>query len=89
MKQPENLHIINGRPVPDLATATDQWLVARDSYKSQRSDESEYAYNLTWFELGAAFAERYPEAADTLGALERFRRGLIAPETDEETATAS
>jgi len=89
MNQPENLHIIDARPVPELATAIDRWLAARNAYKMQRSDGSEYSYNARYFDLGAAFVERYPEAADTRGAFEWFRRGLIAPETDEETATAS
>ena len=77
-----NLHIINARPVAELATAIDRWLAARDAYKLKRSDKSEYDYNATYFALGEAFAERYPEAADTAGAFEWYRRGLIAPEDE-------
>ena len=82
MKQPENLHVINARPVPELATAIADWLAARVEYKKQRRDETESEYNATYFALGTAWAERYPEAADTPGAFEWYRRGLIAPEED-------
>jgi hypothetical protein len=81
MKSKENL-LLDVRPTPNLETAIENWLTARAEYKTQPSDESEYNYNATYFALGAAWAERYPEAADTPGAFEWFRRGLIAPEED-------
>jgi hypothetical protein len=48
----------------------------------QPSDENQHEYNATLFDLGAAWGERYPEATDTPGAFEWFRRGLIAPEAE-------
>lgn len=33
MNQPENLHIINACSVPELFTAIDNWLAARDQFK--------------------------------------------------------
>lgn len=83
MNQPENLHIINENSAPELATAIDRWLTARHEYKAHRSDESELKYNATYFALGAAFAERYPEAPDMPDAFTWYQRGLIAPETNE------
>lgn len=82
MNQPENSHIICVRPVPELASAIDQWLAARDQYKMQPSDESEYDYNATLFDLGAVFGERYLEAANTPEAFQWYRLGLIAPEEE-------
>lgn len=79
MEQPENLHM-NAQPAAALATAIDRWLEARGEYKKQSSAESEYRYNETYFSLGAAWTERYPDAANSPGAFEWFRRGLIAPE---------
>ena len=81
MAQPESLHPIVC-PVPPLETAVTEWLTARAKYKAHRSDESELIYNATFFALGTAFCERYPESANTPGALDWFRRGLIAPEDD-------
>jgi len=78
----QNLHVINARPVPDLATAIDNWLAARDNFKMQPTDEARDEYNATLFDLGAAWGERYPEATDTPDAFEWYRRGLIAPEED-------
>lgn len=54
------------RLVPGLEKAIDQWLAARDAFKTQPSDESEYDYNATLYDLGAAWVERYPEDANTL-----------------------
>lgn len=82
MNQPENLHIINGRPVPDLAIAINRWLAARGEYKKQASDQKQNAYNAAYFALGEAWAERNPEATNVPGAFEWFRRGLIAPEKE-------
>lgn len=70
-------------PLPSLESAIDRWLVARAAYKMHPSDENQHAYNATLFDLGAAWAKRYPEGSNTPGAFERFRRGLIAPELDE------
>lgn len=82
MEQPENLHMCV-HPTADLTTAIDRWLAARGDYKKQASDESEYNYNAAYFALGAAWAERYPEDADTPRAFESFWRGLISPEDEE------
>ncbi len=82
MENLQNLHVINARPIPNLATAIDNWLAARDKFKVQPSDESQLEYNATLFDLGAAWGERYPDVADTPGAFEWYRRGLIAPEED-------
>jgi hypothetical protein len=82
MECPQNLHVINARSVPELATAIDHWLAARDVFKMHSTDENRNEYNATYFGLGVAFNERYPEAADTPEAFQWFRRGLIA--TEEE-----
>jgi hypothetical protein len=71
------------RVVPSLETAIDQWLAARDKFKTEPSDESQHDYNATLFDLGAAWGERYPEDANTPGAFEWYRRGIIALEEDE------
>ncbi len=81
MNRPTNLHF-DVRMVPTLEDAIDQWLAARDAFKSQPTDENRNEYNATYFGLGVAFNERFPEASDTPGAFEWYRRGLIAP--DEE-----
>lgn len=81
MNQPKNLQL-DVRLVPDLATAIDHWLVARDVFKMQPSDENQNEYNATYFDLGTAFGKRYPEDANTPGAFEWYRRGLIAPEEE-------
>lgn len=84
MNQPENLHLINALPVGELAAAIDQWLAARNAHEMEPSDESEYNYNATYYSLGEAFAEHYPEAAAKMpDAFDWYRRGLIAPEEDE------
>lgn len=67
---------------PELAAAIDRWLAARGEYQKHASDENQHEYNATLFALGEVWAKRYSEAADTPGAFEWFRRGLIAPETD-------
>jgi hypothetical protein len=74
--------ILDVRKVPSLDEAIDHWLAARDAFKSQPSDENQNEYNATYFGLGAAFSERYPEAAETLDAFQWYRRGLIAPEEE-------
>ena len=71
------------RVVPSLETAIDQWLAARDKFITEPSDESQHDYNATLFDLGAAWGERYPEDANTPGAFEWYRRGIIALEEDE------
>jgi hypothetical protein len=48
----------------------------------QPSDENQHDYEATLNDLGVARGERYPEATDTPGAFEWFRRGLIAPEAE-------
>jgi hypothetical protein len=70
------------RLVPSLENAIDRWKAAREQYKVLRSGETEFNYNAMYFALGEAFAERCPEAANTPGAFERFRRSLIAPEEE-------
>jgi hypothetical protein len=55
--------------VPGLEAAIDQWLVARDQFKIERSDENQSYYNATLHDLGAAWGERYLEDADTPGRL--------------------
>lgn len=65
---------------PDLESAIDNWLVARGEYKKQASDKNQHAYNATYFALGEAFAEQYPEVANVPGGFERFHRCLIAPD---------
>jgi hypothetical protein len=74
--------ILDVRQVPSLEDAIDQWLAARDLFKMQPSDESQRDYETTLNDLGAALGERYPEEADTPGAFEWYRRGLIAPEEE-------
>jgi hypothetical protein len=71
---------IDVRSVPPLEDAIDQWLAARDKFKMEQSDECQHEYNATLYDLGAAWGERYPEDADSPGAFEWYRRGLIAPE---------
>jgi len=39
-------------------------------------------YNATYFGLGVAFNELYPEASGTPDAFQWYRRGLIAPEEE-------
>jgi hypothetical protein len=68
--------------VPSLEAAIDRWLAARDAFKSQPSDENRNEYNATYFVLGVAFNERYPEGAATPEAFQWYRRGLIAPEEE-------
>ena len=80
MECPQNLHVINARSVPELATAIDHWLAARDVFKMQSSDENQHDYNATLYDLGVAWNERYPEATDTPDAFQWYRLGLIAPE---------
>lgn len=82
MKTKDNL-CLDVRLMLPLPEAIDQWLAARDAYKMERSGENEDEYNATYFDLGAAFCERYPEATNTPGAFEWYRRGLIAPGGDE------
>lgn len=82
MNQPENL-ILEARLVPDLATAIDNWLGARDAYKIECSDENERDYNATLNDLGAAWNERYSQVATTRGAFDWYKSGLIAPVEDE------
>jgi hypothetical protein len=82
MESPQNLHVINARPVPELATAIDNWLAARDNFKMKSTDENQHEYNATLYDLGAAWGERYPNDADTPRAFEWYRRGLIAPEEE-------
>jgi hypothetical protein len=55
---------------------------ARDQFKIEPSDENLSDYDATLHDLGAAFGERYPEDADTPGAFEWYRLGLIAPEEE-------
>jgi hypothetical protein len=81
MEMPENL-TLDVRQVPSLEAAIDHWLAARGAFKSQPSDENRNEYNATYFRLGVAFNERFPEASDTPGAFEWYRRGLIAPEEE-------
>jgi hypothetical protein len=70
------------RFVPSLEAAINQWLAVRHLFKTEPSDESRYEYNVTLYGLGAVWGERYPNDADTPGAFEWYRRGLIAPEED-------
>ncbi len=55
---------------------------ARDKFKIEPSDENQHGYNATLYDLGAAWGERYSEDADTPGAFQWYRLGLIAPEED-------
>ena len=82
MNQPKNLHIMNARPVPELATAIDNWLAARDQFKIEPTDEYHHEYDATYFDLSEAWLERYPDAAYTPEAFDWYRRGLIAPEEE-------
>jgi hypothetical protein len=81
MNLPANLQL-DVRQVPSLEAAIDQWLAAREDFKMQSTDEARHTYNSTYFALGVAFNERYPEGAATPGAFEWYRRGLIAPEEE-------
>jgi hypothetical protein len=74
--------ILDVRQVPSLEAAINHWLAARDNFKMQSTDEARHEYNSTYFALGVAFNERYPEDADVPRAFEWYRRGLIAPEED-------
>lgn len=60
MNKLENLSL-DARLVPDLETATDNWLEARDTYKIEPSDENESDYNATLNDLRAAWNERYSQ----------------------------
>ncbi|MGA9069014.1 MAG: hypothetical protein WB424_02090 [Terracidiphilus sp.] len=82
MESPQNLHVINARPVPELATAIDQWLAARDNFKMQPSDENQHNYEATRNNLGVAWGERYPDASGSPKAFEWFCLGLIAAEEE-------
>ena len=81
MEKPENLQIDVGL-VPDLATAIDNWLGARDKFRIDSSEECQREYNTTLYDLGAAWSERYSEEEDTLRAFDWFKLGLIAPEEE-------
>jgi len=81
MNRTANLQL-DVRTVPSLETAIDNWLGARDKFKIEPSDENQSDYNAMLNDLGAALGERYPEATNTPGAFDWFRRGLIAPEED-------
>ena len=81
MNRTANLQL-DVRQVPSLETAIDHWLAARDQFKIEPNDENLSDYNATLSDLGAAWGERYPEDADTPGAFEWYRLGLIAPEED-------
>lgn len=76
--------------VPRLEASIDRWLAARNVYKMQPSDENQHNYNATYFALGEAFAQRYPEAAANMpSAFDWYRRGLIAPEDDSPSGDSS
>jgi hypothetical protein len=78
MEYPENLHLTVGSS-PMLDTAVAEWLAARGEYKKRASHENQRAYNAAYFALGALWAERHPEAANSPDAFESFRRSLIRP----------
>jgi hypothetical protein len=80
MEQPEHLHI-DVRPLPSLEGAIDRWLAARKTPKPLRPTKISTSTTRPcspW----SGVAERFTEAADTPGAFEWFRRGLIAPEEE-------
>lgn len=81
MKSDSNLQF-DVRLLPILGEAIDRWLAARDKAIAVTSSENQHAYNATLFELGAAWAERYPDSANTPEAFEWYRRGLIGAEED-------
>lgn len=81
MESRQNL-TLDVRQVPSLEAAIDLWLAARDAFKSQPTDENRNEYNATYFALGVAFNERYPEASGTPDAFQWYRLGLIAPEEE-------
>lgn len=81
MNRTANLQL-DVRLVPSLETAIDQWLAARDKFKTEPSDENLSDYNAMLNDLGAAWGERYPEDPDTPEAFQWYRRGLIAPEEE-------
>jgi hypothetical protein len=68
--------------MPSLRTAIDHWLAARDKFKIEPSDETQYDYNATLHDLGAAWGERYSEDVHSPEAFQWYRRGLIAPKDD-------
>lgn len=74
---------INDRRVPSLEEAINHWLAARARFKIEPSNESQHEYVATLFHLGVAWRKHYSEDADTPGAFEWYRRGLIAPEEDQ------
>lgn len=74
--------VLGVRQVPSLEVAIEQWLAARDAFKSQSTDEARHEYNSTYFALGVAFNVRYPEGAATPGAFQWYRRVIIAPEEE-------
>lgn len=82
MNLPENLQLDVRLVVPDLATAIENWLNARENFKTDPSEECQHEYNSTLYDLGAVWNERYSQEADTLRAFDWFRRGLIAPEEE-------
>ena len=71
---------IDVRSVPPLEEAIDQWLAARDVFKLEPSDESQHEYNATLYDPEAEWRRWFPQHANTPGAFERYRRGLIAAE---------
>ena len=75
------------RLVPDLAIAINRWLAARGEYKKQANDESQNAYNATYYALGEVWAQQNPHSANIPGEFERFRSRLISPE--ENSASTS
>jgi hypothetical protein len=81
MEMPQNLHL-SARLTPPLEEAINRWLAARDNFKKLRTHENQHEYNATLYDLGAAWAEHYPSDAELPGALESYRRGLIAPEEE-------
>jgi hypothetical protein len=82
MKRPQSLQT-DTRVVSSLEVAIDCWLAARKEAKIVPSNHNEHAYNATLFALGEAWAERYPEGANTPEAFWWYLRGLCAPDRDE------
>jgi hypothetical protein len=81
MDIPQNLHL-SARLTPPLEEAIHRWLAARDNFKKLRTHENQHEYNATLYDLGAAWAERYPNGANTPEAFERFSCDLIASEDE-------
>jgi len=68
--------------VPSLEAAIDHWRAARYQFQTEPPAESLLTYNFGTDDLEAVWRRWFPQHAETAGAFERFRFGLIAAEDE-------